>query len=773
MARWEGWRRTRHDPDTPPDQYQQALARKVLGELMEGVKRGGLFQNKIRRTFADGTVVIAQFDGTTPMVQVFNPQPTGVQEPTLLTSLWIPRGFVFVPGNADAPQGWGLPVRQQPGDTAWPFGAQNLAPGLDVTRWTANGPAAQVLLTRDDTTRYPDPRRQQLPVGYDAREWRASMTWTPKPDAWHVVRPTFQGFDWTPDVRGVRIALWRSVTGKLGRDLMALPFAGFYDDAQVWAANVQKYGSDQAHWPNTYNSTPARAYKDGVRGSYAEAGFMNGTPQQLADGLTLTDTAVQIDVGVDGGITTATERTAKEWIRCGNLFWHPDDPALPTLTWDGYPAQNLPLWLVQGAWTAGVGSTVFPLEGWWYEWRGQQRYVWSKNLYAMGRCIGVLPDTVIAAAIRKETVPIDGQPGKTKSVNRVVVITWRASDQGTSGGYIAYLRTFRVWCVDFDATAEVPLHVSDVPVGAYDATTNPTGWRECGTFDSDSDPGFIPGLPRNSLWQMPRFNGDGSRAVASVGVLYTDASGTSEWRGGTFGREYVFDTIEPGTLDWSTVISVPYQSSSFLLAVDYSADGLKFARMMPEGVLPFPLKPTTTPEGNPCTPNDGVVYWGDDGAWEPLGNAGDFGPPFFVTTEYWVLDAATGAMALLDHWNACYGMRYDVRLTYGGARIDVSWMADTVGVREVQTSGMNWLDRLNASFVRDRDGHYVMGYDLGTTKNATVVYASMPVCGQAVPPAIGAPVSTYFGSRWLSDVGNLQELAQVGGSLRAYPLGVV
>lgn len=79
MARWDDWLRIRHsDPDTPPSNYQQSLARKVLGELMERLARGQLMQGKLRREFPDGTTVIAQFDGTTPIVEVIdpvNPQP--------------------------------------------------------------------------------------------------------------------------------------------------------------------------------------------------------------------------------------------------------------------------------------------------------------------------------------------------------------------------------------------------------------------------------------------------------------------------------------------------------------------------------------------------------------------------------------------------------------------------------------------------------------------------------------------------------------------------
>lgn len=755
MGRWEDWQRTRHDPGTPPDSYQQALGRKMLGELMEGIKRGGLFQNKIRREFADGTVVIAQFDGTTPMVQVIAPTSGGEVVNPALISLWIPRGFVFVPGKADAPQGWGLPVRQQPGDTAWPFGAQNLAPGLDVTRWTAGGPAAQVLLTRDDTTHYPDERRQRLPIGYDVKEWRADMTWQPTAAAWHVVRPTFEGFDWTPDVRGARMALWKAVTTRLSRDLMALPFAGYYDDAQKVASLTATRGMDESQWPTSYQTTAQRATKDGARGAYYEARYANGTPQQLADALNPPAGKFQIDVGVVAGIMTATARDASDWIRCGNVFWHPDDPALPTLTWDGYPAQNLPDWLVQGGWTGTVGSPIFPLEGWHYEWRGQTRYVYSKNLYAMGRCIGVLPDTVIAAAIRKETVPIAGQPGKTQPVNRVVVITWRASDQFGNAGGIAYLWKFRVWCVDFDVTTDVPLHVTDVPVGAYDVSSNPTGWRACGTFNafpaSGSSAGVPAGLPDVTVWQMWRFNGAATRAVAACGVPPYAIDG--QWPSQVC--EAMFDSIGPDGLSCVFGQGNPATPDN-VFAVDY-VQGNAWAWVQ--------VRMWTAAEFTYRWSSGGVAHDTDFTGVERV-------------VERWILSARDGAMAFSGHFIDCAGsglaaeISYKVRLVYHGVLVATDVWADTAGVYEPDYSSDNFLDRLNASFTCDRDGHYVMGYDLGTTAGVSVVYVSWPVCGSASPGWAAAAVSSYFGSRWLFDGAPVTFQGLPIAPMRAFPIGV-
>lgn len=764
MARWEDWQRTRHDPDTPPNQYQQALARKVLGELMEGIKRGGLFQNKIRRTFADGTVVVAQFDGTTPMVQVFNPQSTATTSPPVLTSLWIPRGFVFVAGNDSAPQGWGLPVIPSDEDTTWPFGTANLAPGLDVKRWTVNGPAAQVLLTQDDTTHYPDERRKRLPVGYESAEWKAYMKWEPKQDAWHAVRPTFEGFDWTPDQRGARITLWRACATALTTSKCSLPFAGFYDDAQVYAILIATYGTSESAWPSTYKPSAVRGDKDGHRVGYNEVWSLNGTAAQVAELLSSSNVPLQLNTGVDLGAMTVTLRSEDNWIACGNLFWHPTDPALPTLSWDGYPAQNLPNWLVTGGWVGDTGSDIFPLEGWYYEWRGKTRYIYSKNLYAMGRCIGVLPDTVVAAAIRKETVAVDGEPGTTKHVNRVVVITWRASDQFGNATGIAYLWTFRVWCADFDATPDVPLHLTSVPVGAYDATTNPTGWRACGSFAASptSDPtAGLNGLPESCLWQAPRFNGDGTKAIAAFGVPPYVADWGPRWA-----QEWTFTAVASSGLSLTSANAVPTPSGGAIVAVDYDETGA-YVWVWSNSSVSIDLP---TPEG----PEDAVLEmfeWSKGG----IGEVTEWSGVGFPVPDKWVLDACDGAMVLTDHWFECPAAQslHQVRMTRRGTRVATDTIADNANIVVAEYESTSYLDRLNASYVRDRDGNWMMGYDFGVTAGASTVYVSTPVCGQGYPATTGAAASAHFGSRWISNVGDPAAMAKIDDVMRAFPLGVV
>jgi hypothetical protein len=407
--------------------------------------------------------------------------------------------------------------------------------------------------------------------------------------------------------------------------------------------------------------------------------------------------------------------------------------------------------LVEGGWTGDVGSAIFPLEGWNYQWRGQTRYVYSKNLYAMGRCIGVLPDTVIAAAIRKETVSVDGQPGKTKQVNRVVVITWRASDQFGNGSGIAYLWKFRVWCVDFDVTAGVPLHVTDVPVGAYDATTNPTGWRACGTFNVFDMGG---NLPVNTFWQMPRFNGDGTKVVAAYGIppYAPDVQFPLN-----FVCQLSFDEIGPEALSYSPAfIQLNASSVDAVIAADFDADG--DIVWVSERIL----------DGAPQT-----FVWSGGGDTLDVAFSGSE-----HVVERWVLDAREGAMATSGHFISCIGtgspadLTYTVRLIYQGVVVASDTWTDTAGVYETENGSDNWLDRLNASFARTRDGHYAMGYDLGTTQGATPVYVSWPVCGATFPSTTGASTSSYFGSRWLFDGEPMVFAGLPDAPMRAFPIGV-
>lgn len=761
--RYANWHRKRLDDGTTS--AQQAQGRKVLGELMEQLQLGGLPTGVLRKIAPDGTVYIASFDGTTPTVQIETSPGALAKLPPPPVDVWIPQGFVFTPGNDVSPTGFGLPVQftQTAPDDA--FDPTNTNPGLGVQRWKAGGPCAQVLLTRQDTTDYPrekPPAPRRIPIGFDGKEWVAGAYTAPPFAAWHVVRPRFNDFSWTADVMGARRSLWNTLNAAQGKPV-SLPFAGYYDDAQLIVDLGTGYGTDTTKWPlAAYRTETERANADGVPTSYAEA-WTNGLPADLTAALgTFHDGVPTLDAGLRGGIKSATLRTRDAWIDTGNIFWHPTDPALPTLSWLGYPAQNLPNWLVTGAWVGATGGAIFPLEGWHYEWRGQTRYVYGKNLYAMGRCIGVLPATLISAAIRVETLE---HTDHTKyQVNRVVAITWDAADQFGNTSGIAYLWAFKVWCVDFPRDGTLPLHVTTMPMGAYDKTSNPTGWQLCGSFAAwpQGDPGNgVGGLPDRCLWQMPRFNGDGTAAIAAFGVPPYAA----DW-GPLWAQEQVFSDIAPDALTVAAVSAVSAPPGGAIVVADYDATGgyvWVWSNSHVTGDFP-------TPEG----PSDAVFEmfeWSKGG----VGEVTEWAGVGFAVPDKWVLDACDGAMVLTDHWFACPAAQstHQVRMTRRGARVATDTIIDTANIVVAEYESTSYLDRLNASYVRDRNGNWMMGYDFGVTAGASTVYVSTPVCGQAMPATTGASTSAHFGSRWISSAGDPADMAKIDGLMRAFPLGVV
>lgn len=752
--------RQRTDPDTPPDKRQISLARKVLGELMESIARGGLYQNKLRRTFADGTVVIAQFDGTTPMVMVIAPQPAAPAVSVVLIDLWIPHGFVWVPGDARSALGWGVPAVLDAHDAS-PFAPKNIDPGTGVNRWTAGGPCAQVLLTNDDTTDYPRASKRRIPLAFDAKEWRTGAYTAPAGSKWHAVRLRFNDFALPPAWMGARRALWESLQQAFPKPV-ALPFAGYYDDAQLVADLTVGYGSDAASWPLHYNTDVEIENADGIPKRYAAAVTNEGQKELVKLLGTVPDGCPLLDTGVQSGIQTASLRTQTDWIAAGNIFWHPTDAALPTLSWDGYPALNLPEWLVLGGWVGDAGGDIFPLEGWNYEWRqSQTRYLFSRALYAMGRQIGTLPATVISAAIQTRKEPDVHR--NVHVIDQVRVITWDPAKQPKDANSINYLWTFDVWFVENERFAGVPLRFTDMPIGAYDRTSNPTGWQFSGSFTVDDGPPLPPNYPI-TLWQMWRFNGTGDRAVA--------ISGRSPWWyewGPLDILEVVFGDVKANDLAWSRGTTT-YDDAS--VAVDYADDGsLRYVSAVSSSVDAQP------PNGGGPDAVLEAYQWSAGGAIEVTAWSGN---PGVVVADRWVLDARDGAMAFTDHWVVCGDPEsighpmYQVRLCRGGARIATDVFADSANVHEAHWSSVNYIDRLKASYVRDRHGDWVFGYDFGVTQGATSVYDAPIVCGNAYPSPVGASASAWLYSHWMSSVGSPVDLSGLGGAaMQAFPLGVV
>lgn len=742
---------------TPAD---LAGAEKLLARLINDPNPAGIAIQSAFAVLGSGTTVHAQIVGSQRRLTLVVPQPTNPPSTFSDSALWIPHGFVFVPGNDVSPAGWGLPVQTTESPNI--FDATNTDPGLSTARWTAAGTCAQVLLTGDDTRAYPDPKLRRLPIGFDTSEWKANAYQPPTTAAWHALRPRFNDFSWDAQNVGARQSTWVSLQTQIGKAL-SLPFLGFYDDAQRVADYIAQYGADQTTWPASYASTTVRASADGIPLSYSEvSGSAAATVNAMATALAPSaQDGYLLDYGLNGG-NVGTLRSEEAWVAAGNVFWHPSDPSLPTLSWFGYPAQNLPNWLVTGGWTDTTGGPIFPLEGWYYNWRGQTRYIYGKRLYAMGRCIGVLPETVIAAAI--QVVTLTHADGSKYKVNRVLVITWNPSQQFGNSTGIAYLWSFNVWCVDFPRDNTIPLHVPVAPNGAYDATSNPTGWQQCGTFtawpQSPSSEG-LGSLPDRCLWQTWRFNGDGTKAIAAFGVPPYMADWGPEWA-----QEITFSDAAPGVLSTAAAVAVPAPAGGEIVAADYDMAGAYVWVWSNSSVS----EDMMTPEGL----SDAVrqtFEWSKGGT----GEVSEWSGTGFAIPNKWVLDAHDGAMVLEDHWIACPSAQstHQLRLTRLGNRVSTDTVVDTAYIAVAEYQSTSYLDTLNASYVRDRDGNWMMGYDFGVTAGASSVYVSAPVCGQATPATTGATVTEHFGSHWLSNVGDPQSLAQIAGSMRAFPLGVV
>lgn len=282
MAKHLDWMRTRAARPEDVD-VAQFEGRKLLGALMESVKLGGITQGVRRRVLDDGTVVEARFDGTTPIVTVHSAptanasrekRPKGEQP-------WVPEGFVVYPATATQPAGWGCPIVQIDGDGITPYSHQNLAPGLDVARWTPSGPLGQVLLSRAPNAGYPDvPSTALVPPMY----FHASYGITgraPEPvGAGEMAAYRLEVTDFTaqspePDpaktaqIVGFKRDIFEAVNAhrlSVGRDALMLPIRGHYDSAQATAEvmNASGYAGHYSNvYPPTYKAQPDRYTKDG------------------------------------------------------------------------------------------------------------------------------------------------------------------------------------------------------------------------------------------------------------------------------------------------------------------------------------------------------------------------------------------------------------------------------------------------------------------------------------------------------------------------------
>lgn len=258
----------------------QAEGRKLLGSLIGQLRLAKIHVGKMERTLPDGTRMVAQYDGSLPIVTVFPPEPPPTPLEERKADVWVPRGFVLYPVSDLVPQGWGTPVVQVTLGGAGPYDAENLAPGLDVERWTPGGKLGEVLLTRAPDAGYPDAKRMEAPLLFHPKAGlRPSEPVSTASDApWTAYRLEFTGFtadspDATPAARGEMIA-WKRAhfeivnahRASVDREPLLLPLRGVYDSAQA-TAEVMAATSVNGHYYQgfalTYRSVADRLDKDG------------------------------------------------------------------------------------------------------------------------------------------------------------------------------------------------------------------------------------------------------------------------------------------------------------------------------------------------------------------------------------------------------------------------------------------------------------------------------------------------------------------------------
>ena len=281
MSRYTGWHQRVGTEGADP--FVIDLAQKLLGYVVRYALQNGMGTYQLRREY-HGYIVEASYKGGIPKIEIT--PPPGLKVPLIShpSDIWIPRGFVVYPGSALSLYGWGMPVIQSTLSGTTPYSAINLAPGLDVSRWTPAGPLGQVLLSAVPKAGYPKQSAQIAPLAF-------SQTFGPKPKKRadgkrvDVYEDSFlfssgstgyrmEFVDFTDVAHSEQLSARRRIfeltnahRAGIGRDPVSLPIRGYYSAAQIYA-DMESATSTFGHyavpfWP-TYKTPPDRVAKDGM-----------------------------------------------------------------------------------------------------------------------------------------------------------------------------------------------------------------------------------------------------------------------------------------------------------------------------------------------------------------------------------------------------------------------------------------------------------------------------------------------------------------------------
>lgn len=283
--------------DVPLAMQHIPQARVVVGQMLDIL--GTVPTKTLSRQIAPGVTVRVDGWGSQLVVTInaaHTPDSPGYVPPSEFAT-WVPEGFVFYPASDESPNGWGLPIKPLRDDAfsdeEQVFSPLNLAPGLDVERWTPGGALGEVLVTRKPDAGYPPQstaNRQVITMpplyhpDYGPHPTKLAPT-TRGP--WQAYRLEFIDFDAnSPDIttgeRAERKAWKREMFGlfnqhrvSIGRDPVAPPIRGDYDSAQAtceWTVSTMWFGHSCKGYPPTWRDVDDRGLKTGTKASrYATA----------------------------------------------------------------------------------------------------------------------------------------------------------------------------------------------------------------------------------------------------------------------------------------------------------------------------------------------------------------------------------------------------------------------------------------------------------------------------------------------------------------------
>lgn len=559
-----------------PDGYAPAhlaMARKLLGQMMESGQRWQLPNQQRVVTLPDGAVVRVRLGGGLPQVQIAPATPVVPPEETVIATQWVPRGFVVYPAWHSAAFGVGLPVVPQGGAPA-PYARVNLSPGLDPSRWTPGGPCGEVLVSPDVDAGYPPEPLIPAPLLADAAAGPQLVT--SQPTNLDSVAPNgaWQGYRWemapfvahyADENTAVQQATFEAVNAArvaAGQTPATMRLRGFARTAEIAASIFVTAGTEaesSTAYPTAYQTSAARVTKEGYPCDWAQttqASFtradvwsvqeyraMGPSPVptwQAEGGLLLGNLgpAAPADVGYRGGCNVLHLASRDRWLQAGNASWQSADTTLPPISWHSFASMNL-AWETYPAIYDVVNRATAPLvplggfttatgDCWLNYPRSTSPTVATsepalgRHIYSRGRAIALAPNGGLVWAAG---VIANG------ASDRLVALIHHPADQPSDATHNGYTRYLRVWWADIPRRDSGQRLAPPLTVCGTDAN-DPLAWRggtlvDVGHMPAPSTGGSVAdgvcsSLKYASCW---RFSPDGLKAACLRDYgLYTDYS---------------------------------------------------------------------------------------------------------------------------------------------------------------------------------------------------------------------------------------------------------